>query len=342
MTRVVVTGTAGFVGTHTAHALLDGGYEVVGIDAFTPTYSVAEKRANAASLTARAGFHLVEADLLRAELPALLRDAGSVVHLAAQPGVTGSWGTPFATYARQNILATQRLLECCVSAGVPRLVVSSSSSVYGDAPAYPCVEDIPLRPVSPYGVTKLASEHLCLAYARPAVSDLSVAVLRLFTVYGPRQRPDMALRRFLAAALTGRAVTVFGDGRQTRDFTYVSDAVSAILRALEAPLRTEVLNVGGGARVSVNEAIALAERVTGGHVNVVREPSRVGEVRHTGADCTRAAALLGYRPSVDLGTGLAAEAEWLSGLLAGQRANGRPMTRTEAAPIAAKVSPAGS
>jgi len=327
---VVVTGAAGFVGTHTAHALLDAGYEVVGVDAFTPFYPLAEKRANAASLTARPGFQLVEGDLLRLDLSSVLRRARAVVHLAAQPGVTGSWGSPFATYARHNILATQRLLEGCVQASVQRLVFGSSSSVYGDATAYPCAEDVPPRPVSPYGVTKLAAEHLCLAYARPEVGDLSVAVVRLFTVYGPRQRPDMALRRFLEAAMTGGSVTVFGDGSQTRDFTYVSDAVSAILRALEAPLRAEVFNVGGGSRVSVKAAVELTEYVTGGRVHLVYAPPRAGEVRHTGADCAKAAGLLGYRPAVDLATGLGAEAVWLARLLTGPATAGVGAAAVEA------------
>ncbi|MGH8971255.1 MAG: NAD-dependent epimerase/dehydratase family protein, partial [Actinomycetes bacterium] len=191
-------------------------------------------------------------------------------------------------------------------------VVASSSSIYGDAPAYPCSEDVLPRPVSPYGVTKLATEHLCLAYARPEVSDLRLALLRFFTVYGPRQRPDMAFRRFLEAATTGRPVTVFGDGEQTRDFTYVSDAVQSVLLALDSPQRAETFNVGGGARVTVNHVLDLVGQVTGRPVKVVHAPTRPGDVRDTGADCRRAAALLGYRPEVDLLTGLTAEASWLA------------------------------
>jgi nucleoside-diphosphate-sugar epimerase len=313
---VVVTGAAGFIGSHAAHAFLDAGCRVVGIDAFTPFYSIEEKRANAAALIARPGFEMLEADVLDIDLAPVLERVSSVIHLAAQPGVTGSWGTPFATYARQNILVTQRLLEACVVAGVPRFVLASSSSVYGDAPAHPCAEDVPLHPVSPYGVTKLAAEHLCLAYGRPEVSALSVTILRLFTVYGPGQRPDMAMRRFLEAAVTGDPVTLFGDGLQTRDFTYVSDAVSAIRAAAETSLPGEVLNVGGGERVTVKAAIQLAELVTGGRIDVVNAPSRVGDVRHTGADCRRAATLLGYHPRVGLATGLACEAEWLARLRA--------------------------
>jgi nucleoside-diphosphate-sugar epimerase len=315
---VVVTGTAGFIGTHTSHALLDAGYEVLGIDAFTSWYRVEEKRRNAASLLCRPGFHFVEGDLSSLALQPLLAGASAVVHLAAQPGVTDSWGDAFPTYVAHNVLATQRLLEAIVEVGVPRLVAASSSSVYGDAPAYPCHEDVPPRPVSPYGVTKLATEQLCLAYARPDVGDLSTAVLRYFTVYGPLQRPDMAMRRFIDAALAGAPVTVYGDGEQTRDFTYVADAVQATVAAITAPVRAEVFNVGGGFRASVNHALEVIERVTDCPVRVRYAATRPGDVRHTGADCSRAAEVLGYRPQVDLETGLAAEAEWLmSGLAAG-------------------------
>ncbi|MGH8894089.1 MAG: NAD-dependent epimerase/dehydratase family protein [Actinomycetes bacterium] len=314
MTRVVVTGAAGFVATHTVGALLDAGCEVVGIDAFTPFYAETEKRSNVDVHADRPGFLLVEGDLAELNLPPVLAGADAVVHLAAQAGVTGSWGTAFATYVRHNVLATQRLLEACLEAGVPRLVAASSSSVYGDAVAYPCTESATPLPVSPYGVTKLAMEQLCLTYARANTGRLDLALLRLFTVYGPHQRPDMALRRFLEAAMTGRPVIVYGDGEQTRDFTYVSDAARALLRAVEVPVPDPVLNIGGGCRVSINDTLRLVESVTGRPVTVVRRPTRIGETRHTGADCSLAEALLGYRPEVDLATGLAAEAAWLAGV----------------------------
>jgi NAD dependent epimerase/dehydratase family len=210
------------------------------------------------------------------------------------------------------VLATQRLLEACVRTGVPRLVAASSSSVYGDAPAYPTTEASLTRPVSPYGVTKLAAEHLCLAYAQPAVSDMAVVTLRYFTVYGPRQRPDMAFRRFLEAAWQGRPVTVYGDGSQTRDFTYVDDAVQANLLAMTAPIRAEAVNVGGGRRVTLAEVLELVREVTGRELQVRMAPAQPGDARHTGADATRAEALLGYRPTVDLATGLAAQAAWVA------------------------------
>ncbi len=310
--HVVVTGAAGFIGSHLTEALLDQGHRVVGIDAFTPYYAPREKRANAAALRRRPGFSLVEGDLATMELDGWLAGAAVVVHEAGQPGVRASWGADFSTYVAWNVLATQRLLEACVRAGVPRLVAASSSSVYGDAPTYPTAEQSLTRPVSPYGVTKLAAEHLCLAYAQPAISPMAVATLRYFTVYGPRQRPDMGFRRFLEAALADRPITVYGDGEQTRDFTYVGDAVRATLAAMTAPILVEAINVGGGRRVSLNEVLDLVGQVTGRRLRIRRLPARPGDARHTGADGTRAEALLGYRPQVDLAAGLAAQADWIA------------------------------
>jgi nucleoside-diphosphate-sugar epimerase len=311
--HLFVTGVAGFIGSHLAEALLAEGHEVVGVDALTPYYAPAEKRANLAGLLGRPGFSFVEGDLASIELDGWLDGAAAVLHQAAQPGVRASWGADFAIYVHHNVLATQQLLEACVRVGVPRLVAASSSSVYGDAPTYPTTEESTTRPVSPYGVTKLASEHLCLAYANPAVSSMTVATLRYFTVYGPRQRPDMGFRRFFEAACNGRPITVYGDGQQTRDFTYISDVVRANLLAMHAPIHAEAVNVGGGRRVTLNEVLELVGQVTGRRIEVVREPSRPGDARHTGADGTRAEALLGYRPEVDLEEGLAAQAAWVLG-----------------------------
>jgi nucleoside-diphosphate-sugar epimerase len=308
---VVVTGVAGFIGSLLAEALLDRGYEVVGIDAFTPTYPPRDKRANLAGLRRRREFQLVDGDLCRLQLEPWLEGAAAVFHQAGQPGVRTSWGTGFSDYVANNVTATQRLLEACLRAGVPRLVAASSSSVYGDAPC-PITEASVTRPVSPYGVTKLAAEHLCLAYAQPAVSSIAVATLRYFTVYGPRQRPDMAFRRFLEAAIAGRTLTVYGDGAQTRDFTYVSDVVRANLLAMDAPIRAEPINIGGGRRVSLHEVLDAVGSVTGRRLRIERLAARPGDARHTGADGTRAEALLGYRPQVDLLTGLTAEAAWIA------------------------------
>jgi nucleoside-diphosphate-sugar epimerase len=310
--HMVVTGVAGFIGSFLAEALLDLGHEVVGIDAFTAYYLPSEKRRNLAGLQQRDGFALVEGDLCELPLAGWLEGATVVFHQAAQPGVRNSWGADFSTYVANNVLATQRLLEACVRAGVPRLVAASSSSVYGDAPTYPTTEESVTRPVSPYGVTKLAAEHLCLAYAQPAVSRMAVATLRYFTVYGPRQRPDMGFRRFLEAALGGRSLTVYGDGEQTRDFTFVSDAVHANLLAMSAPVRAEAINVGGGRRVTLNEVLDVIGQVTGRRLRIERRPARPGDARHTAADGTRAEALLGYQPGVDLADGLAVEAAWVA------------------------------
>jgi UDP-glucuronate 4-epimerase len=311
--HVVVTGVAGFIGSHLAEALVDRGHQVVGIDCFTTAYPPAEKRRNLERLLPNPAFRLVEGDLVTLALDAWLEGAAVVFHQAAQPGVRGSWGRDFAVYVHHNILGTQSLLEACARAGVPRLVAASSSSVYGDAPDYPTTEESITRPVSPYGVTKLASEHLCLAYARPGVAeDISVATLRYFTVYGPRQRPDMAFRRFLQAAYAGEAITVFGDGEQTRDFTYVEDAVRANLLAMSAPVQAEAINVGGGRRVTLNQMLDLIGRSTGRRLRVERAPAQAGDARHTGADGTRAEALLGYRPEVSIEDGLAEEAAWVA------------------------------
>jgi nucleoside-diphosphate-sugar epimerase len=321
--HVVVTGVAGFIGSHLAEALVEHGHEVVGIDCFTPAYPPAEKRRNLGRLQTSPGFRLVEGDLVTLALDAWLEGARAVFHQAAQPGVRSSWGRDFATYVHHNILATQCLLEACARTGVPRLVAASSSSVYGDAPAYPTTEASITRPVSPYGVTKLASEHLCLAYARPGVSALSVATLRYFTVYGPRQRPDMAFRRFLSAAYADQPITVYGDGEQTRDFTHVRDAVQANLAAMDAPIKAEAINVGGGRRVTLNETLDLIGRCTGRRLRIERRPAQAGDARHTGADGTRAEALLGYRPAVQLEQGIADQASWVAaelGVGAGQAA----------------------
>jgi len=310
--HVVVTGAAGFIGSHLAEALLDQGREVVGIDAFTGQVPPAEKWANLSSLLDRPGFELHRLDLATAEIGPLLEGAAAVLHQAAQPGVRTSFGQRFASYLHNNVLATQRLLEACVRAEVPRLVFASSSSVYGDAPSYPTTEESRTRPLSPYGVTKLAAEQLCQAYARPNLSEMTVAILRYFTVYGPRQRPDMAFRRFIEAALAGRTIVVYGDGGQTRDFTYVDDVVRANLLAMTAPVEGEAVNIGGGRRVSLREALELVAAATGRRPRIDRRPARPGDARHIGADGTRAEALLGYRPGTDLATGLAAKVAWVS------------------------------
>jgi len=296
--RALVTGAAGFVGSHLCEHLTASGDEVLAVDCFTGYYDRARKEANLAAVTRDGGARFVETDLRTADIAALIRDVEVVYHLAAQPGVRASWGADFAGYVEHNILATQRLAEACATSGA-RVVYASSSSVYGDAESLPTRETAIPDPVSPYGVTKLAAEHLLGAYAK---GGLPVASLRLFTVYGPRQRPDMAFARLVEAALRDEAFEVYGDGEQTRDFTFVSD-VTAAFRACATAGWTGVANIGGGSRTSLNEAIAIVERLAG-PVRITRKSSGRGDVRHTSADTARAREGFGYLPTVSPEEGL--------------------------------------
>lgn len=312
--KALVTGSAGFIGSHLAEALLARGADVVGLDCFTDYYPREIKTGNLASLLAHPRFRFVEAAVQRVDLGRLLEGVTHVYHLAAQAGVRKSWGTDFAAYTSHNIDATQRLLEAVKDGPLEKFVYASSSSVYGDIAAIPMREDAMLQPVSPYGVTKLAAEHLCylyqVNYGVPTVS------LRFFTVYGPRQRPDMAFHRFIRAALTGQAITLYGDGGQTRDFTFVGDIVAANLAAGDRGRPGAVYNIGGGNRVSMLEVIDLIGRITGRPLDVRREPTQKGDMRDTYADTSRARADLGFAPSTSLEDGLRAECEWMARLLA--------------------------
>jgi UDP-glucose 4-epimerase len=307
--KTIVTGAAGFIGSHLAASLLADGHDVLGIDCFTDYYPRAAKEANLAPLRDHARFHLVEERLQDAELPRHLEGAAAVFHLAAQAGVRASWGREFAHYTEHNVLATQRLLEAALEAGRPRIVYASSSSVYGDAPVLPLREDGPCRPVSPYGVTKLAAEHLARLYHRN--HGLPTVSLRFFTVYGPRQRPDMAFHRFLKAARDGQPITVYGDGSQTRDFTYVDDIVSAVRAAALSGQPGSVYNVGGGERVALNEVLRLIESVTGRRLQVQRQEPQMGDMKDTFADTSAASRELGFRSTVGLAEGLAREWQWI-------------------------------
>lgn len=308
--KALVTGAAGFIGSHLVGSLLDSGADVVGLDGFTDYYAREIKERNLQENLSRARFRFVEGAIGTADLGALLDGVTHVFHLAAQAGVRRSWGDDFRVYTTLNVDATQRLLEAVKGRPIERLVYASSSSVYGDEVAMPMREDSVLRPVSPYGVTKLAAEHLCylyhVAYGVPAVS------LRYFTVYGPRQRPDMAFHRFIRAAFEGRPITLYGDGEQTRDFTYVADAVWATAAAGDRGRPGAVYNIGGGSRVSMNTVLDLIGRLTARPLDIRREPAQKGDMRDTFADTSRARADLGFEPRHSLEKGLTAQCEWMA------------------------------
>lgn len=306
--RVVVTGVAGFIGSHLSERLLASGHEVVGIDCFTDYYERARKEQNLDKSRSHDRFHFEAADLVDADLAPLLDGADVVYHLAGQPGVRPSWGNQFDRYVRDNVIATQRLLEALKDAPIKRFIFAGSSSVYGDAERFPTKETALPRPVSPYGVTKLAAEHLTLLYCRnfgiPAVS------VRYFTVYGPRQRPDMAFSRFMQAMIAGEEIEVFGDGEQTREFTYVSDAVDGTIKASTADVVGQIFNLGGGSRVTVNKVLATLEQISGLSVRRQNLPAAPGDPRHTGASINLARERLGWEPRVPLAEGLARQWEW--------------------------------
>lgn len=312
--RCLVTGCAGFIGSHLAERLIQLGHSVVGIDNFSDYYPRSVKEDNLVWLRGQPAFTLVEGDLAEMDLAPWLEGVEWVFHQAAQAGVRSSWGADFAIYTQANVLATQRLLEAVKgSPSLRAFVYASSSSVYGDAERYPTREDFLPQPISPYGVTKLAGEHLCRLYARafgvPAVS------LRYFTVYGPRQRPDMAFHRFIRAMLSDAPLTIYGDGMQTRDFTYVDDIVEANLLAAERGRPGEVYNIGGGSRVTVREVIALLEDIIGRPAKVQFAPAQKGDVLHTAADIRKAARELGYAPRFRLREGLEQEVAWMQNRL---------------------------
>ena len=312
--KALITGVAGFIGSHLAAKLLADGATVTGIDCFTDYYPRPVKEANLAVNASSPGFRFVEARLQDADLGALLEGATHVFHLAAQAGVRKSWGRDFQLYTSHNVDATQRLLEACVGRPLEKLVYASSSSVYGDDAEIPMRESQLPRPLSPYGVTKLAAEHLCHLYA--ANHGVPATSVRYFTVYGPRQRPDMAFNKFLRAAMTGEPIAMYGDGLQTRDFTFVADAVAATRAAGDRGRPGAVYNIGGGSRVSVNQVLELVGRLTGRSLDVRREGAQKGDMRDTFADTTRAREDLGFLPSCSLDSGLAAECEWMARRLA--------------------------
>ncbi len=316
-TRVVVTGAAGFIGSHLCERLLADGHEVIGIDSFSDYYERGRKEQNLETLRRDGRFTLEELDLVAADLSKPLRGAKVVYHLAGQPGVRPSWGGHFDRYVQDNIVATQRLLEALREVAVERLVFASSSSVYGDAEMFPTKETALPRPVSPYGMTKLAAEHLTFVYLRnfgiPATS------LRYFTVYGPRQRPDMAFVRFMDALVEGHEIEIYGDGEQTREFTFVSDAVDGTVKAASADVVGQIVNLGGGSRVTINRVLATLEDISRLEAHRKFLPAAPGDPRHTGASINVARERLGWEPRVALREGLAKQWQWFQETRAGAR-----------------------
>jgi nucleoside-diphosphate-sugar epimerase len=312
--HALVTGAAGFVGTHLTKRLRDEGHDVIGLDSFTDYYDVGLKRANA-DAAIRAGAIFIEGDLNVIELNGILDGVDVIFHLAGQPGVRSSWGTEFSTYTYCNIEATQRLLEASRrSRTLRRLVYASSSSVYGDAERYPTSERDRPQPLSPYGVTKLAAEHLCGLYA--ASFGVPTVSLRYFTVYGPGQRPDMAFTRFAKAAVRGDEITVYGSGEQIRDFTFVDDVVEAnLLAATRDVLPGTVLNVAGGSHTSVNEVLKVFEVLAGSKLSVTRVEAIAGDVQRTGGDTAAIRSVLGWQPTVNLREGIARQFDWAAELV---------------------------
>ena len=309
--KALVTGAAGFIGSTLTERLLADGADVVGIDCFTDYYARSIKQRNLSAALGHPRFRFLDTRIQDADLGTLLRECTHVFHLAAQAGVRKSWGRDFGIYTVNNIEATQVLLEAaCGKPQLEKFVYSSSSSVYGDRAPMPMREDALPQPVSPYGVSKLAAEQLCYLYfANFGVPTVS---LRYFTVYGPRQRPDMAFHKFIRATLRGEPITVYGDGEQTRDFTFVADAVNANVLAAANGVPGRVYNIGGGSRVSLNHVLEMLGTVTGRAPNITVDAAQKGDMRHTYADTSLAGADLAFVPAVGLADGLAAEYRWLS------------------------------
>lgn len=306
--RALVTGAAGFIGSHLVEECLRRGWDVLAIDALTTYYSPTAKVRNAEHFRRHPRCTYLEQDVLDADLPSLLAGVSVVFHLAAQAGVRASWGQSFDVYTQLNITLLQRLLEASRDAPIDRFVFASSSSVYGDAAALPTPEATMLKPLSPYGATKALGEHLVYLYFRNF--DVPTVNLRLFSVYGPRQRPDMAFHRAIEAALTGVEFRLFGDGRQTRDFTYVADIVDGLLAAAERAPAGSTYNLGGGSNTSMLEALEIIDRETGGALRVVQEHRQRGDTRDTSADISAAAADVGYAPRWSVASGLAEQVAW--------------------------------
>jgi UDP-glucose 4-epimerase len=319
MTQVLVTGCAGFIGSHLAEGLLNDGIGVVGVDCFNANYGRSEKLRNLEKARQWDAFDFVPVDLSRGDLVELVADCDAVFHLAAEPGVRESWGSRFEAYVRNNVVATQVLLDALRQSPQKRLVYASSSSIYGNAERLPTPESAVPQPLSPYGATKLAAEHLCHLYN--ANFGLEVVSLRYFSVYGPRQRPDMAFSRFCRAAIDREPIDIFGDGTQTRDFTYVADVVAATRAAADTPSANgEIMNIGGGSQSSVNETLTIISELADHELEVRYHPHSTGDAKDTSADTAAAQRILGYAPSTTLAEGIAHEFEWARSVTASRAA----------------------
>jgi len=306
---LLITGVSGFVGSHLAERLLKEGFELIGVDSFLDYYPRGIKENNLKRVRENPRFKFIEGNLLNLNLKEILEQVDAVFHQAAIPGVRASWGKDFRQYVENNIQATQVLLEACKDIRLKKFIYASSSSVYGDSDELPIKETSPTNPVSPYGVSKLAGEHLTTLYFKgygiPTIS------LRYFTVYGPRQRPDMGFHKFISAVLLGREIEIYGTGEQTRDFTFIEDAVEANLQAFCGGKEGEAYNVGGGSRIKLIEAIRIIEEISGKSANLKYKDPQRGDAKHTYADVSKAKRDFGYSPEVNIYEGLKRHCKWL-------------------------------
>ena len=305
----LITGVAGFIGSNLADALVKKGYFVRGIDSFEKNYEEALKRNNIKHLLKKNNFSFSEENLLKVDLEEQLDGVEYIFHQAGQPGVRSSWGKEFKIYLENNVWATQKLLESVKGKRIKKMIFASSSSVYGNAERFPTTEKNLPYPISPYGVTKLAAEQLCLLYWKNY--QVPVVALRYFTVYGPRQRPDLFFHKLIKAALCGGTIEIYGDGKQTRSYTYIDDVVDANILAMGMDVTGQVMNIGGGARVSVNEAIELVEKISGRSIKKSYVDPKKGDVKHTCASIKKARAMLGYYPKTRIKKGLLSQFEWM-------------------------------
>ena len=314
MATHIVTGVAGFIGSNLAETILKQGDRIIGVDQVNDYYNVNQKKANIAQLQQYDNFKFIEDDIQNLDWQELFKDVKVIYHQAAQAGVRASWGNSFRHYTERNINATQVILEAAKDAdSLKRFVYASTSSVYGNAETMPTPETIPPQPVSPYGITKLAAERMCWLYHQNF--NVPVTALRYFTVYGPRQRPDMAFHKFFKAAIKDEAISIYGDGQQTRDFTFISDAVAANLAAAVVPEAIgEIFNIGGGSRAVLMDVLATMEQVIGKPIKKEYVAKARGDARHTSADISKAKKILGFSPQVSLAEGLAKEWEWVKPL----------------------------